>query len=111
MGNKMIDVNEKYVFKVRECCLPLETCQFRCEDLTCALEEDCVVIKKIKEQNTKQEKIERLKREIKKLEYNIEDNDKHIKKELNLYFGVQKMWRKKIKQKEQELKELEDEKE
>ena len=51
MGNKMIDVNEKYVFKVRECCLPLENCQFRYEDLTCALEEDCVVIKKIKEQN------------------------------------------------------------
>lgn len=49
MGNKMIDVNEKYVFKVRECCLPLENCQFRSEDLTCALEEDCVVIKKIKE--------------------------------------------------------------
>ena len=49
MGNKLIDVNEKYVFEVRECCLPLENCQFRCEDLTCALEEDCVVIKKIKE--------------------------------------------------------------
>ena len=50
MGNKMIDVNEKYVFKVRECCLPLAKCQFRYEDLTCALE-DCVVIKKIKEQS------------------------------------------------------------
>lgn len=60
---------------------------------------------------TKEHKIERLKKEIKKLEYNIEDGDKYIKKELNFYFGTQKMWRKKIKQKEQELKELEDGKE
>lgn len=56
---------------------------------------------------TRKQKIERLKKEIKKLEYNIEEGDKYIKKELNIYFGVQKMWRKKIKQREQELKELE----
>ena len=58
---------------------------------------------------TKEQKMQRLKKEIKKLEHNIEDGDKYIKQQLNFYFGTQKMWRRKIKQKEQELKELENE--
>ena len=46
----MLDVKEKYLLKVRECCLPMSNCPFRYEDLTCALEEDCVAIEKLKKE-------------------------------------------------------------
>ena len=45
----LIDINEKYVFKVRECLLPFGQCPFRLEDLTCGLDKGCFVIKKLRE--------------------------------------------------------------
>ena len=48
----MLDVEEKYLLKVRECLLPMSNCPFRYEDLTCAIDEDCYVIEKLKKENS-----------------------------------------------------------
>lgn len=54
MTDRFIDVNEKYIMPITKCCLPMSNCQFRYEDLTCAIpEEKCVVVEKLRKENRK----------------------------------------------------------
>ena len=52
----MLDVKEKYLLKVRECCLPMSNCPFRYEDLTCAIDEGCYVVENLKKENNNERK-------------------------------------------------------
>ena len=49
----MINVNERYIFKVKECIAPHTVCDCRLEDNSCGLDEECVVLQKLKEETEK----------------------------------------------------------
>ena len=49
-----IDVRERYIIPIQECCMPFSACPFRYEDNTCAIpEEKCVVVEKLRKENRK----------------------------------------------------------